>query len=187
MEALIQHRADRLTGWLGYTLARSDRRFDALDAGVRFPFRYDRRHDLSVVAQYRLSRRFDVSALFVFGTGDAVTLPTATFDATYLNGRSVDYWIQSNEHAIDETHYGPRNRFRLPNYSRLDLGATYFFRRGARPHSLSLNIYNATNRKNPFVTTLDARYDETTGERRRQLIGIALFPILPTVSYQFAF
>ncbi len=187
IEALIQHRTDRLTAWIGYTLARSDRRFDALDDGQRFPFRYDRRHDLSIVAVARLSRRIDASALFVFGTGDAVTLPTATFDATYLNARSVDYWIQSNEYAIEETAYGPRNRFRLPSYSRLDVGATFYFRRGPRPHSLSLSVYNATNRKNPFVTTLDSRFDETTGESRRQLIGIALFPVLPSLSYQFAF
>ena len=99
----------------------------------------------------------------------------------------MDYWIRSNEYAVEETAYGPRNRFRLPNYGRLDLGATFYFRRGDRPHALSLNVYNATNRKNPFVTTLDSRYDEATGEGRRQLIGIALFPILPTLSYQFAF
>ena len=76
---------------------------------------------------YRLSARFDVSAQFTFGTGDAVTLPIATFDATYLNARSVDYWIRSSEYAIEETAYGPRNRFRLPDYSRLDLGATFYF------------------------------------------------------------
>ena len=67
---------------------------------------------------------------------------------------------------------------------RLDLGATVFFRRGARPHALALNVYNATNRKNPFVTLLDDRTDPDSGETRQQLVGIALFPVLPTLSYQ---
>ena len=187
VELLLQHRQDRLTAWVGYTLARSDRRFEALDGGAPFPFRYDRRHDLSAVALVRLSRRIDVSALYVFGTGDAVTLPVARFDATYLNARSVDHWTESNAFSAEETAYGPRNRFRLPNYSRVDIGATLYFRRSPRPHSLSLNVYNVTNRKNPFVTTLDSRVDERTGERRRQLVGVALFPILPTLSYEFSF
>jgi hypothetical protein len=187
VEAFIQHRTDRLTAWVGYTLAKTDRRFDALDGGAAFPFRYDRRHDVSAVALLRLSRRFDVSAVLVYGTGDAVTLPAAVYDATYLASGSVDYWIRTYAEADEEVAYGPRNRYRLPAYARVDLGATLYFRRGPRPHALALNVYNATNRKNPFVTTLDARFDEAAGESRQQLVGIALFPVLPTLSYQFAF
>lgn len=187
VEAFVQHRTDRLTAWVGYTLARSDRRFDALDGGAPFPFRYDRRHDVSAVALVHLSRRFDVSATVVYGTGDAITLPTATYDATALDVASVEYWVGSEANARQVTAYGPRNRYRLPAYTRVDVGATLFFRRGTRPHALALNVYNATNRKNPFVTTYDTRFDEATGTNRQQLVGVALFPILPTLSYQFAF
>jgi len=187
LEAFMQHRTDRVTAWLAYTLASADRRFPDLDGGVAFPYRYDRRHSLSGVAMLRLSRRFDLSAVAVYGTGDAVTLPVATFDATWLNARSVSYWIQSDAFAVEETAYGPRNRFRLPGYVRVDLGLTFYFRRGPRPHALALSVYNATNRKNPFLTTLQTRYDAEAGLYRRNLVGVALFPILPMIAYQFAF
>ncbi len=75
----------------------------------------------------------------------------------------------------------------MPAYVRLDLGATWYFRRGPRPHALALNVYNATNQKNPFLTTFDNEYDAQTGQRRQRLVGVALFPVLPTLSYQFSF
>ncbi len=178
LEAFVQHRTDRLTAWLGYTWAKTDRQFDAIDGGARFPFRYDRRHDLSVATIYQLSNKFDVSAAFVYGTGDAVTLPVAAY-ADPLRESLFSAGLGGVQQA-----YGPRNGFRLPAYARLDLSATWYFRRGPRPHSLSLNIYNATNRKNPFLTTLDR---DVSAEGRRQLTGVALFPLLPTLSYQFSF
>ena len=179
LEAFVQHRTDRLTAWLGYTLAKTDRQFDAIDGGARFPFRYDRRHDLSATARYGLSKRFDVSAALTYGTGDAVTLPEAVYEDP-LARTLFDAGTYYGGHRA----YGPRNGFRLPYYARLDLSATWFFRRGPRPHALSLNVYNATNRKNPFLTTLDTEYD-ADGARQR-LTGIALFPVLPTLSYQFS-
>ena len=187
LEVFVQHRADRLTTWLGYTLAKTDRQFDALNGGERFPFRYDRRHDLSTVALYELSKRFDVSAAFVFGTGDAVTLPVAEYQGTSFRYGGVDRWINPDAYGDDVTVYGSRNGFRLPAYVRADLGVTLYFRRGPRPHALALNVYNATNQKNPFLTLLDDEYDPETGARQRQLTGVALFPVLPTLSYQFAF
>ena len=187
LELFVQHRADRLTSWLGYTLAKTDRRFDDLGDGEWFPFRYDRRHDLSAVTLYQLSKAFDVSAAFVYGTGDAITLPVAEYRGTPFGYGSVDEWLNPSQSGQEVTVYGPRNGFRLPAYVRLDLGATWYFRRGPRPHAIALNVYNATNQKNPFLTLLDDQYDDQTGALSRQLTGVALFPVLPTLSYQFAF
>ncbi len=188
LEAFVQHRTDRLTAWLGYTLAKTDRQFDGIDGGARFPFRYDRRHDLSVATLYRLSDKFDVSAALVYGTGDAVTLPEALYQGPEYEYGNLTSWVRpesGNGGIGSQTAYGARNGFRLPAYARLDLGATWFFRRGPRPHALALNVYNATNRKNPFLTTLDTEYGPD-GARRR-LTGVTLFPVLPTLSYQFSF
>jgi hypothetical protein len=190
LEVFVQHRAERLTTWLGYTLAKTDRQFDALNNGETFPFRYDRRHDVSAVALYQLSRPFDVSAAFVYGTGDAVTLPVAEYRGTPFDNGSVERWVNSSFggfYGQDVTVYGPRNGFRLPAYVRLDLAATWYFRRGPRPHALSLNVYNATNQKNPFLTTFSNEYDPATQTETRELVGVALFPVLPTLSYQFSF
>ena len=187
VEALVQHRSGRVTALASYTLARSTRQFDALDGGVAFPYRYDRRHDASATATLRLARWLDLSATGVYGTGDAITLPRAVYDATPLRVPSPEYWAAGYAQSAEETAYGPRNRTRLPAYVRLDVGATVFFHRSERPHSLSLHVYNATNRKNPFLTRLESRADPATGETRQQLVGVALFPILPALSYQFAF
>jgi hypothetical protein len=134
-----------------------------------------------------LARWLSVSAAFVYGSGDAVTLPTAVYDATPLATGDVGAWVASFPEAVDETAYGPRNGYRLPPTLRLDLGATVHFRRGARPHSLSLTVYNATNHRSPFLTTFESRVDPATGEAREQLVGLSLVPILPAVSYQFSF
>ena len=187
LELFVQHRTDRLTAWLGYTLAKTDRLFDDLNDGEWFPFRYDRRHDVSTVALYQLSKTFDVSAAFVYGTGDAITLPVAEFEGTPFGYGSVEEWVRPSQNGDNVTVYGPRNGFRLPSYVRADLGLTLYFRRGPRPHALALNVYNATNQKNPFLTLLEDEYDGRTGESRRELLGVALFPVLPTLSYQFAF
>ncbi len=186
LEAFVEHRTERVTAWLAYTLARTDRQFDAIAGGAWFPYRYDRRHDVSAVAQVRWGR-FDASVAAVYGTGDAVTLPAATYDATFLSSGSIDYWTASVPAAASEVAYGPRNGHRLPDYARLDLGLTFHLRRGDRPHAVSLNVYNALNRKNPFTTLLDERTDAETGEVRQQLVGIALFPVLPSLSYRFGF
>ncbi len=187
LELFVQHRTERLTTWLGYTLSKTDRQFDDLNNGQRFPFRYDRRHDVSAVAVYQISRPFDVSAAFVYGTGDAVTLPVAQYGGTAYGFGSPEDWIQGDFFTLDTTVYGPRNSFRLPAYVRLDLAATWYFRRGPRPHALSLNVYNATNQKNPFLTQLRDDGFSGDGGRTSRLRGIALFPVLPTLSYQFSF
>ena len=187
LEALVEHRTGRLTAWLATTWAKTDRRFDAVAGGAWFPYRYDRRHDVSAAVLARVAPWLDVSAAAVYGTGDAVTLPAASYDATYLSSGSIDYWTATVPHATDELAYGPRNGHRLPAYARVDLGATVHLRRGPRPHAVSLTVYNALNRKNPFVTLLDERTDPETGEVRQQLVGVALFPVLPSLSYRFAF
>ena len=184
VEAFARHDGGRVTAWASYTLAWADRQFDALGGGARFPFRYDRRHDLSAVALARVSRRLDVSAALAWGSGDAVTLPGALHDGTYLGDGNVESWVRTSEAAIEETTFGPRNGHRLPAVARLDLGATFFLRRGPRPHAVALHVYNATNRKAPFVTRFESRPDPATGGTRKQLVGIALFPVLPTLSYQ---
>ncbi|MGB3545060.1 TonB-dependent receptor domain-containing protein, partial [Rubrivirga sp.] len=186
VEVFVQHRTDRLTAWAGYTWSKTDRQFDGIDGGRRFPFRYDRRHDVSLTARYRLSDRFDISGGFVYGTGDAVTLPEATYQAPAYGYGDLAGWVRPFDDfdVTDQTAYGDRNGFRLPAYARLDLGASWHFRRGPRPRALHLNVYNATNRKNPFMTSLEQGNGFGS---RRQLTGLALFPVLPTLSYQFSF
>lgn len=182
-EVLVRKKTGRTTGWLGYTLAWSMRRFDDLNNGEVFPFRYDRRHDVSLLVTHRLNPRFDLSATWVYGTGHAVTLPLAEYFSSNMpayerltpglggwSARSTDY-VES------------RNGYRLPAYHRLDIGADWYIsRRHDRRHVLSFGLYNTYYRKNPY-----ALYVAERSEDRGIIRGVSFLPILPFVNYKFSF
>ena len=171
-EFLVQKKTGRTTGWFGYTLSWTDRRFDALDDGEAFPYRYDRRHDVNFVLSHRLTDWLDLSATAVYNTGNAITLPSAE--------RAVE---PTGSYRRDGAfYYEGRNDFRMPAYHRLDLGARYYFSRAPNEHVLALSVYNAYNHKNPFFVDLT-----TDDEQERNLTGYALFPVLPSLSYRFSF
>ena len=194
-EVFIQRKRGRTSGWLGYTLSWTDRQFSGLNGGSAYPYRYDRRHDVALVLSRRLSRRFDASASWVYGTGNALTLATVRYrtandpDAVYggFNGPFYGFYDDG-----EVEYFSQRNGFRMPAYYRLDLGLNYYFSRRPNEHMLALSIYNAYNRKNPFFVEFDAdgEFDPETGaftEGDRRLVGYALFPIIPSLTYRFQF
>lgn len=160
------------TGWISYTLARAVRQFDKINEGKVYPAKYDRRHDLSLAAMYQFNDFWEFSAVFVYVTGNAFTVPV---------GR---YMIQGN--LVNE--YGEVNNYRMPAYHRLDLAATHtrISRRG-NISSWSFSVYNAYNRANPFYI-----YFETSGNLDRYQLTVtpklvSLFPVIPSVSWKFEF
>lgn len=180
-ELFIQKKAGKTTGWIGYTLAWSNRQFDELNEGKPFPFRYDRRHDVSVVAQHALSKTIDLSATWVYGTGNAVTIPIAV----YPSEGNVSFW---NRFGASVRDYSDRNAFRMSPYHRLDVAITIkrnrhsrFF--GDKVRTWTFAAYNAYNQKNPFY--LDLLWNNQT--RRNEFTEITLFPIIPTFTYEFKF
>ena len=108
IEFLVKRTKGKLTGWVSYTLAKTDRKFDELNNGLRFPARYDRRHDLSIVASYRLTDRWEFGASFVYGTSSAFTLPNQRY---FVNGEVI-------------TEFGSRNGYRLKPFHRGDISVT---------------------------------------------------------------
>ena len=194
-ELFVQRKRGRTSGWLGYTLSWTDRRFSGLGGGRPYPYRYDRRHDVALVLSRRLSRRFDASASWVYGTGNALTLatvryPTARDPAAVYGGFNGAFYGFYDDGEVE--HFGERNAFRMPAYHRLDLGLSYYFSRRPNEHTLALSVYNAYNRKNPFFLDFEADedgFDPDTGEVRytRRLIGYALFPVIPSLTYRFQF
>ena len=191
LEVLVQKTTGRTTGWVAYTLARADRRFDAFDAGAWYPYRFDRRHDVSVVAARRLSSRTDLSATWVYGTGDALTLPVArapAFDIDSPDGTSGS--------EIDVL--SSRGQFRLPAVHRLDVAFNFHRRVRWGERTLTLGLYNAYSRSNPAYVDVDRRtvrvepgplsglpgYNVTT---RARLVQHGLIPILPALAYRVRF
>lgn len=184
IEFFLEKKIGRLTGWLGYTFARTERTFPELNNGKTFSPRYDRRHDASIVLTYRLSDSWEMGATWVYGTGQAFTVPTGKFyqspvDADYDYGNGFDYYGTSYR-------YTTRNAFRLPSYHRMDVNFSHNFSWFSLPFRLSLNVYNLYNRKNVFFWSID-EYDPETGEQKPTIRQYSLFPILPTFGLSFTF
>jgi len=173
-EFFIRKNGKKFTGWIGYTLAWTNRKFDELNEGNWFPATYDRRHDLSIVGSYRINQRWSVSAIFVYGTGSAFTVPASRY---FVNGNIV-------------TEYGDRNAFRLPDYHRLDLGATLYpnpKKKKRFKSTWNFGIYNVYSRQNPYFVyfaTKTSEEDQTITIEARQ---VSVFPILPSVTWNFKF
>jgi len=169
LELYAKKTKGKLTGWISYTLAKTERQFDALNGGNYFPAKQDRTHDLSLVGIYNFSSRWTFSANYVYSTGNAVTYPAGK----YSTGGLTTYY------------YTERNANRMPYTSRLDLSATLKARETKKyQSSWSFGLYNALNRKNPYAITFrDNKQDPT----RTEAVQTSLFGIIPSVTYNFKF
>lgn len=182
LELLLEKSEGRTTGWIGYTLSWSNRQLEIGNNGQVFPFKYDRRNDISIVVTHKLSDKIDIGATWVFGSGTALTLPKQK----YLSGINL---FGENENTVQEIeYYKGRNGFRMPAYHRLDLSVNFHkqLKRGER--TFSLGLYNAYNRKNPFYVYIGKNtdfYGQGTGEP--VVKQVSLFPIIPFINYSFKF
>ncbi len=172
VELFLKKAKGRFTGWVGYTLSRTERTFPEINNGNTFPAIYDRRHDLSVVATYRLSPKWTLSGAFVYGTGRAFT----PIESLYFVGRNV----------VQE--FGIRNSARLEPYHRMDLSATLTPKPDSeKPFSSfwTFSVYNAYSRLNPFFIYYDFELDRGAGTAEATAFKVALFPVIPSVTWNF--
>lgn len=102
----------KLNGWIGYTLSWTNRQFTQINEGKIYPYKYDRRHDISIVAIYKLSNKLDVSSTWVYGTGNAISLPLQSYAAVVDPGSYLNNEVQ---------YYGGKNNYRMAPYSRMDV------------------------------------------------------------------
>ncbi len=179
LELFAQKQKGKLTGWVGYTLSRTERTFPDISNGKTFPARYDRTHDLSVVAIYDISERWNLGATFVYNTGQAITLPNSFY--------MIENWIYTEFDM-------PRNSYRLKPYHRLDLSATYRLNKNPKAKfksDLNISIYNVYSRFNPFflyaVPEVGEGITSTTGSINIKLKQVSLFPIIPSLTWNFKF
>jgi hypothetical protein len=173
-EFYINKARGRLTGWIGYTLSWTWRIFPDLNNGNRFPAKYDRRHDLSVVASYELSKKWKLSGVFVYANGNATSYPEK-------------FYVVEGTLAQD---YSRINQYRLPAYHRLDLSAVYTPQHKKKKKvqgSWVFSIYNVYSRLNPYFIYFDQTGSPYDGTLQVQAKKVSLFPILPSVTWNFHF
>ncbi|OCX54782.1 collagen-binding protein [Mucilaginibacter sp. PPCGB 2223] len=168
-EFFLKKKYGKFNGWIGYTLSRTERKIDGINNGNYFPARQDRTHDVSLVGVYNLSKRVTISAVFVYGTGNAVTYPAGKYQ---IGGLTTYY-------------YNQRNANRLPADSRLDLGVTLEGKQHKRYHSSwNFSIYNAFDRMNPYSVVFQ---DSAGKPSHTEAVETSLFGIIPAVTWNFKF
>ncbi len=169
IELYVKKRFGKLNGWLGYTLSRTERRFDDIDNGNWFFAKQDRTHDLSLVGIYKAAPRWTLSSTFVYNTGNAVTFPAGKYQ---INNKTYFY-------------YSARNSDRMPDYHRLDLAATLEAKPAKKlQSSWSLGFYNVYNRKNAYSINFQDDPDDNTKTRA---VKTTLFGIIPSITWNFKF
>jgi hypothetical protein len=173
LEMLFEKRTGKTTGWIGYTLSWTNRQFANINNGEEFPYRYDRRHDISFVLTHKFNDKVDIGVVWVYGTGNAITLALQKYNSS--GG------VEFGESEVN--HIDQRNGYRMPSYHRLDLGVNIHKPKKWGEATWSFGLYNAYNRQNPFY--LDIGYLKNGNEK--VLKQISLFPILPSISYSFKF
>ena len=177
-EILLRRNFGKLTGWVGYTLSWSWRDFENINFGEPFPYKYDRRHDISIVAFYELSKNIDFGFTWVYGTGNAVTLGVARYASAF---QYYGYDNYSNQYWNEIEFYNGRNSYRMPAYHRLDVSANFHKEKKWGTRTWSVGLYNAYSRQNPFYLYFGYQ------NNGRVLKQVSLFPIIPSVRYAFKF
>jgi hypothetical protein len=170
LELFLKKKYGKFNGWIGYTLSKTEDKFDAINNGNYFPARQDRTHDFSVVGIYKLNTRWSFSGTFIYGTGNAVTYPTGKYSSGGLTTFS----------------YSGRNGFREPASNRLDLGATLEGKLHKNYHSSwTFGLYNVYSSREPYSITFR---DSKTVANTTEAVETSIFAtIIPSVTWNFKF
>lgn len=188
IEFLAQRDFGDFSGWVGYTWSRTTHLFDrpgqVINGGREFPAKYDRRHDLSIVLSYKISPTIDVSATWVYSTGNTASLATRSYPAAQEDPDAYDNGGTGMGRGSLNDVEG-RNNYRMPDYHRLDLGANFHRQWKRCRRTINLSIYNVYNRQNPYMLYRSNR--DTYRHYPTALVQLSLFPILPSFGYTLYF
>ena len=169
LEWLFKKKRGKFTGWLSYTLSKTQRQIDGINSNQWYNARQDRTHDIALVGSYQLNKKWNISANWIYYTGDAVTFPAGKYR---VDGQTVYYYTE-------------RNGYRMPAYHRLDIGATLQLKQRKRWGSeLTFSLYNAYGRENAYSIAFRDNKDDPD---KTEAVQTALFKFIPSVSYNFKF
>lgn len=170
VEFLVKKTKGALTGWIGYTLSRSEKKIDGINQNRWYAATQDRTHDISIVGMYELNNKWSLSAAWIYYTGNAVTYPSGKWGT--IDGKEIPY-------------YTGRNEYRAPAYHRLDLGAVCKLKDTKKFSSeLSFSLYNTYGRENPYMITFEPKEEDPS---QLTVYQYSLFRFVPSVSWNFKF
>ena len=156
-------------------MAWTNRKFENINFGEWFPYKYDRRHDISFVLSHKINESVDIGLTWVYGTGNAFTFPQGLYLGMPQNGWDNELFVESVE------SYGNRNSTRLPSYHRLDFALNKHSKKSNYQSTWTFGAYNIYNRKNPWFAYLAYENNERVAKQ------VSLFPIIPSISYRIQF
>jgi hypothetical protein len=169
VEWMMRKKTGKLTGWVSYTLSKTERKINGINNNEWYNARQDRTHDIAIVGMYQLNKKWTVSANWIYYTGDAITFPNGKYT---IGGQTVYY-------------YTNRNGYRMPSYHRLDLGATLQLKQRKKWSSeLAFSLYNAYGRENAYTISFRDNADDPS---KTEAVQTSLFRWIPSISYNFKF
>ncbi|WP_107040343.1 TonB-dependent receptor [Brumimicrobium mesophilum] len=179
-EFLIQRNIGKVNGWASYTYSNNQRKYDQVNDGNWYPFRFDRKHEISLVLNYEINERIDVSATWIYMSGEAFTLAQGKYE--YQTPSIQDYYIGYDPLGNLAHIYDGKNSVRLPAYHRLDIGVNLKKQKEKGMRIWSFSLYNAYNQKNAFFY-----FYKKNEAGINTLHQVTVFPIIPNFSYRFIF
>jgi hypothetical protein len=194
-EFLLEKKTGKVTGWAGYTLSWVIHEFKDINNGKRYFPRQDSRHNIVLYWNFSITNKVSLSASWMYSTGSAFTVPQSYYYGNFETGtRSIttvlpDRFdeVMSTEQLNSVPYVGSMNSFRSEPYHRLDLGIQLHKRKKYYERYWEFGLFNAYNRKNPFYYYLEYSNDYVNHWQRIDLKKKSLFPILPSISYNFKF
>ncbi len=170
LELLAKKSQGRFTGWVAYTLSKTTKHIKEINKGESYPARHDRTHDISIVSSYTLSKKWKIAATWVYSTGLAVTFPAGKYE---YKGYIVSYYTE-------------RNGYRMPDYHRMDISATFDRNRKGKNFQSSWNfsIYNVYARQNAYSIAFRPTENDPN---KTEAVQLSLFTIIPSITWNFKF
>ncbi|HET7117781.1 MAG TPA: TonB-dependent receptor [Hanamia sp.] len=169
LELYAKKNYGKLTGWISYTLSRTERQIDGINNDLWYPATQDQTHNIAIVAIFKANKKWTLSGDFVFNTGNAVTWPAGKYN---VNGQTVFY-------------YTKRNSYRMPSYNRLDLSATLQGKKTKKIEgSWTFSLYNVYGHENPYFIQFQ---NDPADLEKTQAVQYSLFRWVPSITYNFKF
>ena len=187
LEFFAEKESGRLTGSLAYTLSKNTRQFEDINFGEPFPFKYDRRHDVSITANWQLKDHISLGAVWVMASGVNVTTQDQSYYNPLILGDPDSYPVNQNSEQDLIRNFSERNGYKLPMYHRLDVGVNFEKEKKRFDRTWSFGVYNIYSRKNAWYIYSSQGYFDNSETLEKRVYQVTMLPFLPYIRYSIRF